>query len=1165
MGLTPGQRIALEQLRAIESEGSALEITRITEPSDSTTTLIIEVSIDCASFSRAEGGLPLRARERFRIFVSSGFPFDYPFVETRHKRFAGFPHVQWCKHLCLYQAPTTEWDPSDGMFGFIERLRFWLVKGAVGELDTTGEPLHPPVAYRTSGPYRLVVPKVNAPQFEEQVWLGFSALTPHGEHRVDLVEWLPLAVSDSHKCVAAAILLSDPMPFEYPAKIADLLSALEARGARRSRLFLMMQAALLCNPEGEALYVIVGAPMRGIKGGPRRQHLTAWLLEPVMVKALRLAIDKYSADENTSAFGTQIEELFWEWAITTDANWCEVKDDRPEIITRRDAQSPVHWFAGRTISLWGCGALGGHVAEFLVRAGVKKLVLRDRGSVGPGLLQRQPFDDADIGRAKVSALRDRLLRIRPEVELVAHVSNLLHSPLDDADWTDGTELLIDTTASEAVLTKLELRRRSPSSVRVPIVSMAIGHEALNGLVVVAPPEFSGGPQDVIRRAKLEACSRPRLSHFADEFWPRERRPVFQPEPGCSDATFVGSAADVAALAGLMLNTAAGALKDSEGRRAFAAFLAQPAPESALRPLFESLWFDADHICPDPQSNYEVRVSHAAMAEMLAWANRSRRVSGVKAETGGLSFGERDDAIRVVWVTEVSGPPPDSTASQSEFVCGVSGTQELNDEKRIRTRGAVTFVGMWHTHPQQSPLPSATDCQGMGRLLRASDRPPAKALLTIIGRPCESPTVGTYVFSKSDFADLDDGRRTWRTCAVSTITTRPQARVRRDVALALSGGGARAMAFHLGCLRALHDRNLLSQVAVMSAVSGGSVIAAMYAYSQDPFDEFDKRVTHVLRRGLQGDIARRALLSPHLLGALGTTVVAGTAATATSAAQMSAQVVTRLLKADGAARRLSRTLRPPFRRWMSRTTAFERALRDTLFGETKVGDPRRDGVEVVFNACELRTGTAFRFGSRESCCWRFGHVVGNDVSLAQAVSTSAAYPAILPALDRVFTFEDGDGNRRAGRVILTDGGVYDNLGVSCLLAGRPSRFGCNDFSPQYIVCCDAGPGQLSDHTHPYWWPSRMSRSFESTFRKNLDGARARLHHLQEAGALKGFVLAYLGQQDSALPLVPVDLVRREAVVDYPTDFAPMRPADIERLALRGEQLTRMLIARYVPEL
>lgn len=46
----------------------------------------------------------------------------------------------------------------------------------------------------------------------------------------------------------------------------------------------------------------------------------------------------------------------------------------------------------------------------------------------------------------------------------------------------------------------------------------------------------------------------------------------------------------------------------------------------------------------------------------------------------------------------------------------------------------------------------------------------------------------------------------------------------SIALALSGGGARAMAFHLGCLRALHDLGILQRVSTITAVSGGSVLA-----------------------------------------------------------------------------------------------------------------------------------------------------------------------------------------------------------------------------------------------------------------------------------------------------------------------------------------------------
>jgi NTE family protein len=44
-------------------------------------------------------------------------------------------------------------------------------------------------------------------------------------------------------------------------------------------------------------------------------------------------------------------------------------------------------------------------------------------------------------------------------------------------------------------------------------------------------------------------------------------------------------------------------------------------------------------------------------------------------------------------------------------------------------------------------------------------------------------------------------------------------------VAVSGGGFRATAFGLGCLRALQDTGLLASVSVISGISGGSLLAA----------------------------------------------------------------------------------------------------------------------------------------------------------------------------------------------------------------------------------------------------------------------------------------------------------------------------------------------------
>lgn len=90
---------------------------------------------------------------------------------------------------------------------------------------------------------------------------------------------------------------------------------------------------------------------------------------------------------------------------------------------------------------------------------------------------------------------------------------------------------------------------------------------------------------------------------------------------------------------------------------------------------------------------------------------------------------------------------------------------------------------------------------------------------------------------------------------------------RDIGLALSGGGSRAAAFHLGCLRALSDRGLLPRVRVLSGISGGALLGALYAYGPKQFAEFDAEATELLRGGLQLAIARRLLFSRRLGQAL----------------------------------------------------------------------------------------------------------------------------------------------------------------------------------------------------------------------------------------------------------------------------------------------------------
>lgn len=145
--------------------------------------------------------------------------------------------------------------------------------------------------------------------------------------------------------------------------------------------------------------------------------------------------------------------------------------------------------------------------------------------------------------------------------------------------------------------------------------------------------------------------------------------------------------------------------------------------------------------------------------------------------------------------------------------------------------------------------------------------------------------------------------------------------------------------------------------------------------------------------------------------------------------------------------------------------------------------------LVVNATELRTGSAFRFGTKQSGSWRWGKLHQNDVSVAHAVAASAAYPLFLPAFDETFMFDD-KGTLRTERVVLTDGGIYDNLGLGCLWPDRSPDVSLNVTPVDTIICCSAGYG-LRQEPPSQFLLARMSSVFSALFERassNFAGAQ-----------------------------------------------------------------------------
>ena len=1099
-----------------------------------------EISVRFDGLQRTKDGLHVRAREVFWVIVPPTFPFNYPLVETPHVRFSGFDHVQWRRQLCLYGS-SADWSPESGMYGFIKRLDAWIRDAAVNNLDPNDAPLHPPVAYPTVN--RLFVPRADTPLVDGTPWFGLAELRVR-DNRTEIVGWREHG-EERPAQFAPVILLHENLPFEYPETVHALLKELECHGIDYGPFIRQLGLYAQRSDRETPLTIVLGSPMRRVvPAGPALQHLAVWEIAADDADKLR-ELDVATKVGDTGQWAVAVAGVVT-WSVLAKVGWCMVREMRPEVTSRRDYLSPMAWFRGKQVAIWGCGAVGTHVAESVVRAGARSVTLVDNKTVAPGLLVRQGFEDADIGRFKADALAERLKRIEPDLEAVVSIDDLVPS-ITGSDPIPNMDLVIDCTASLVVRTALE-RALQDVDTRPAIASLAIDSQAVNAIATLSKPNHSGGTLDLVRRLKLEACRKPALSKVLEAFWPRSRLgEQFQPEPGCSEPTFIGSNADLAGLSARMLNSVVRAIAKPGDYHTGAGWLFEESGS-----LHAFAWH-SEHILRDKGRGYSVKVSSHAAREMRGWARRSARTAGAKIETGGLVFGELNEAAGVLWVTDVEGPPPDSHAGEDHFTCGTEGMEEAAHKRHCRFRGSVDCVGSWHTHPTSAPQLSDLDIGAVAQLIGDSGSSRRTCLVLILSGNPDDPALGAHAFrrklSGEDFIHVQRN-------AAATAHLGPQPKKLRNVGLALSGGGSRAIAFHLGCLRALHDLNLLSRIQVISSVSGGSVISAMYAYSNDSFREFDARIVEFLSEGLHRDIFRE-LFRPASIGKLLQVYVA-------SGASFLFRMVIRLARAGvrpGVAPRRD----PPPIRTFSRTEAFRDVIARSLFGDRIVGDVVRDSLHTVINATELRTGSAFRFGSEQSGCWRFGTIAPEEALVADAVAASAAYPVLLPALDRKYRFTKKGGITDPTRVLLTDGGVFENLGVTPMEPGRTPSISTNVFDPDYIICCDAGAGLFDDDSYPTRWSSRMSRSFLTVFRKVQDATRKRLHNLAGAGDISGFALCYLGQQDNALPWLPAGLPRRDEVRSYPTDFTAMSNEDIDRLALRGELLTRFLLAYYLPEL
>lgn len=221
--------------------------------------------------------------------------------------------------------------------------------------------------------------------------------------------------------------------------------------------------------------------------------------------------------------------------------------------------------------------------------------------------------------------------------------------------------------------------------------------------------------------------------------------------------------------------------------------------------------------------------------------------------------------------------------------------------------------------------------------------------------------------------------------------------RKGMGLCLSGGGYRAMLFHLGAIIRLNEAGILQRLKRISSVSGGSITAGLLGFKWK-------------RLAFQNGVATNLQV------------------------EVVAPVRTLACKTVDASAVLSGIFLPGF----TVSDRVEKAYDQALFQGATLQDLPADseGPRFVINATNLQTGVLFRFSKAFMADYLVGMIKSPTVPLAKAVAASSAFPPLLSPCVLNVHASDFDAQSRGPlfkepyntTLVLSDGGVYDNLGL-----------------------------------------------------------------------------------------------------------------------------------------
>lgn len=263
---------------------------------------------------------------------------------------------------------------------------------------------------------------------------------------------------------------------------------------------------------------------------------------------------------------------------------------------------------------------------------------------------------------------------------------------------------------------------------------------------------------------------------------------------------------------------------------------------------------------------------------------------------------------------------------------------------------------------------------------------------------------------------------------------------KKIGLALSGGGYRAAAYHIGTLRALYKLGILEKIDVISSISGGSITAAYYALHKGDFEKFETSLISKLQGGvLWGTIACLIIEAVGMLCLHAWLLSIIMDATCICVCWKVILSIILCLICIALIVVLLHKIVPT-------SILIEKLYRCKFFGNSKLAD-LPDKPLLAINATEVESNQHLTFSRLKVAggqIYRNGYFKKDEIPISLAVMASSAYPLFAPVKVPCQYLTD----KKSISPILVDGGIYDNHGTHKLGEERSA------YHADYIIVSDA---------------------------------------------------------------------------------------------------------------